>query len=189
MNYFTVLKSVPSSGRPSDDPASVLFLVRLAALSVLFDYPKVLDSPAAEILTRFAASAPELTPLWYGMALSALLLIPTVMLVRRATGAQGVTGDFMVIAGVLAGCVQMLGLLRWTFLVPDWAAEFAGPGTDAASQKSIEMLFWAFHDFLGRGMGEHLDYLFTAVWTILAAWALWLVLTGVKLIIGAKRGR
>ncbi len=74
--------------------------------------------------------------------------------------------------GVFAGAVQVVGLMRWPFLVPYFARRYASPGTSAAAREAIEITFESAHRFLGLAVGEHLGYLSTAVWTALIAFAL-----------------
>ncbi|WP_329085043.1 MULTISPECIES: DUF4386 family protein [unclassified Streptosporangium] len=66
--------------------------------------------------------------------------------------------------GVLAGLVQVLGLIRWPFAVPALA--------HASDPAAAETVFAALHGYLGTGVGETLGYLFTASWTILLLVAL-----------------
>ncbi len=74
--------------------------------------------------------------------------------------------------GVVAGVVQMLGFIRWIFLVPTLASTYLNPTTSEASRAAIEVTFNAFNQYAGVGVGEHLGYLFTALWTILIAAAM-----------------
>jgi hypothetical protein len=74
--------------------------------------------------------------------------------------------------GVIAGIVQMLGFIRWPFLVPTLASTYLDPSTNEATRAAIEVTFTAFNQYAGVGVGEHLGYLFTALWTILIAFAM-----------------
>ena len=69
--------------------------------------------------------------------------------------------------GVLAGLVQMLGLLRWVYLVPALARAYANPALDADQREVQAVVFRALHQYLGVGVGEHLGYLFTGLWSML----------------------
>jgi hypothetical protein len=73
--------------------------------------------------------------------------------------------------GVLAGLVQMLGLLRCVYLVPSLARAHTDPRASPA-ERAPEAIFRAFHQYLGVGVGEHLGYLLTGVWSILAGIAI-----------------
>jgi hypothetical protein len=87
-----------------------------------------------------------------------------------------------VAVGVFAGLVQALGLLRWVFLVPFLARE-------SAAGRDVDLLFQAFHRYLGVAVGEHLGYLSTGAFSVLlsvGAWAvlpIWLTIPGI--VIGA----
>ena len=69
--------------------------------------------------------------------------------------------------GVLAGLVQMLGLLRWVYLVPALARAYADPALNAEQREVHAVVFRALHQYLGVGVGEHLGYLFTGIWSVL----------------------
>lgn len=75
--------------------------------------------------------------------------------------------------GVLAGLVQTLGLSRWVFLVPGLAARFVAPSASETERAVSTSLFDAANAYLGMGVGEHLGYLFTALWTLTLALLLW----------------
>jgi len=68
---------------------------------------------------------------------------------------------------VLAGAVQFLGLIRWSFLVPSLADTYTHPESTQATRESVAVVFQAFHRYAGVAIGEHLGYLFTSAWTIL----------------------
>src|SRR5829696_8231650 len=46
-----------------------------------FDYPDILRQPTGQVLERFAAGGGRLVLLWWGFAMSAVLLAPAVVLV------------------------------------------------------------------------------------------------------------
>jgi len=168
----------------------ILFNVFYAALIVTFSYPGILREPTAEILTRFAAGGSRLILLWWGFAMSAVAFVPVAVLAGGLV-ADDTLRTAVVTVGVLAGLVQALGLLRWVFLVPHLARESAA----GADPKTIDLVFQAFHRYLGVAVGEHLGYLSTGAFTILlsiGAWAvlpLWLTIPGIvigaMLVIGA----
>jgi hypothetical protein len=45
-----------------------------------FDYPDILRQPTSQVLERFTAGGSRLVLLWWGFAMSAVLLAPTVVL-------------------------------------------------------------------------------------------------------------
>ena len=138
-----------------------------------FSYPDILRKPTGEILMRFSAGGSRLVGLWYAFTLTALLFIPLgVLLPRLLAGDNPAYFGITAVVGVLAGLLQALGLLRWPFLVPYLAKTYVQPRASAASRQTVEVVFQAFHQYLGVAVGEHLGYLFTALWTALVAyWA------------------
>jgi hypothetical protein len=123
-------------------------------------------------------------------------LIPAVVLLGQALGSSGIV-PLAVTVGVLAGFVQMLGLLRWVYLVPALARKNADPGLGSAERDATVAVFRAIHQYLGVGVGEHLGYLFTGIWSVLTGvaivgrdllptWMGWVgVVVGVGLIFGS----
>jgi Domain of unknown function (DUF4386) len=69
--------------------------------------------------------------------------------------------------GVVAGLVQMLGLLRWVYLVPGLARAHADPALNAEQREVQAAVFRALHQYLGVGVGEHLGWLLTGLWSVL----------------------
>src|SRR5215210_2721962 len=150
----------------------ILFMLFYGLLTMTFDYPGILREPAGEVLRRFAAGGPSLILLWYGFALAPALFIPAAILLRRAFPATTPLLDLAVPLGVLAGLIQVLGLIRWPFLVPELARTFLDPAASEATQAAALTVFGAFHQYAGVAIGEHLGYLFTGAWTVVIAGAM-----------------
>jgi Domain of unknown function (DUF4386) len=176
--------------------APLWFNATFALLGRRFDYPDILRRPATEILDRFHAGGSSLILLWWAFMLSGLLLISAVVLLGQALGFDGIV-PLAVTVGVLAGLVQTLGLLRWVYLVPSLARVSADPGLGSGQREATIAVFRAMHQYLGVGVGEHLGYLFTGIWSILTGvaiigkellpvWMGWIgIVAGVGLIIGS----
>lgn len=147
----------------------LLFTAIFTALQLSFEYPAILRQDTAYILERFQAGGWGLIALWYGMFLSALAFIPIAILVARVWSVDTLILRFSLVFGVLAGLVQALGFLRWVILVPSLASSYLEAGASAAQKDALAVVFQAFHQYLGMGVGEHLGYLFTALWTITIA--------------------
>jgi Domain of unknown function (DUF4386) len=150
----------------------VLFMLFYGLLTITFDYPGILREPAGEVLRRFAAGGPSLVLLWYGFALTPALFIPAAILLRRAFATTTPLLDLAVPLGVLAGLTQVVGLIRWPFLVPELARTFLDPAASEATQAAALTVFGAFHQYAGVAIGEHLGYLFTGAWTLVIAAAM-----------------
>jgi hypothetical protein len=146
--------------------APLWFNVTFTLLGKRFDYPDILRRPTAEILERFRAGGSPLILLWWMFMLSGLLLIAAAVLLGQVLGLRDVVLLATVI-GVLAGLVQMLGLLRWVYVAPAIARAYADPALSAEQREVQAAIFRALHQYLGVGVGEHLGYLFTGIWSVL----------------------
>jgi hypothetical protein len=145
----------------------VVFMAAFTGLQMSFNYPDILREPAADILAGFTDGGPALLATWYIFMLSALAFIPVGVLSGLWLWPRSQTAAaFAATFGILAGLVQGLGLLRWVVLVPSLASSSG----DAATTQAV---FDAFHLYAGQGIGEHFGYLFTALWTVSVAAALW----------------
>jgi hypothetical protein len=148
----------------------IVFTAGFTGLQLTFEYPDILRHPAGEVLTRFAAAGADLHLYWYAMMVAALAMIPaTIGLGLSLWERDRQLAALSIGAGVLAGLVQALGLLRWVILVPGLAAGYTAPGATEAEQQMATALFDAANRYLGMGVGEHFGYLFTAAWTLLVA--------------------
>jgi hypothetical protein len=138
-----------------------------------FDYPDILRQPTVAVLERFSAGGSRLVLLWWGFAMSAVLLAPAVVLVSATLADADPTVLALATAiGLLAALVQFLGLVRWPFAVPHLARLAVGPATTPATRDAVEVVFQTLNRYLGVAVGEHLGYLFTGAWTALAGVAL-----------------
>lgn len=153
--------------------AALAFNISFAALQASFDYPAILRQPTDQVLRAFQAGGGGLIALWYGFAVTALLFIPVAIL-----AAETLIGDsrhqrvLATVFGVIAGLVQTVGLIRWPLLVPYLAETYLDPQASAATRDTVIIVFEAVHRYVGGALGEHLGYLFTALWTILMAFAM-----------------
>lgn len=153
--------------------APLIFTGAFTYLQVVFEYPDILREPPAKVLGLFAAGGSPLLAAWYALLAAALLFIPAVVLFYRVIQARtGVQPWLGTIFGVLAGLVQAVGFLRWVFVVPYLAQAYHTSDATAATRATITVTFEVLNRYLGMGVGEHLGYLFTALWTILIAAAL-----------------
>ena len=146
--------------------APLWFNASFALLGNRFDYPEILRRPAGEILDRFRAGGSSLIILWWAFMLSGLLLIAVAVLLGQVLGLGGIV-PLATTFGVLAGLVQMIGLLRWVYLVPVLARAYADPALNAEQRELQAAVFRALHQYLGVGVGEHLGYLLTGLWSVL----------------------
>jgi Domain of unknown function (DUF4386) len=138
-----------------------------------FDYPDILRQPTGQVLERFTAGGSRLVLIWWGFAMSAVLLAPAVVLLSATLADADPTVLALAAAiGLLAALVQFLGLIRWPFAVPHLARLAADPATTPATRDAIDVVFQTLNRYLGVAVGEHLGYLFTGLWTALTGVAL-----------------
>jgi hypothetical protein len=150
----------------------VVFTLAFALLGSAFEYPEILRKPAEEILPRFVAGGVGLIALWYTMLVAALAFIPLTVLLHQHLKNSPIA-QMALPFGVLAGLVQALGFARWVFLVPHLASTFADTTSSQGTKEATVVIFSAFHQYLGVGVGEHLGYLLTGVWSILICFGLY----------------
>lgn len=146
--------------------APLWFNATFAMLGKRFDYPNILRRPTSEILERFRAGGSSLIVLWWTFMLSGLLLIAAAVLLGQVLGFGWIV-PVATTFGILAGLVQMLGLLRWVYVVPELARAHADPTLEPEQREVHAAVFRALHQYLGVGVGEHLGYLFTGLWSVL----------------------
>jgi hypothetical protein len=152
---------------------SIAFNTAFALLAARFDYPDILRRPTADVLAKFRAGGAPLVLLWWAFALTALLMVPLVVLLSSAiSDADPTLINVATTVGVLAAAVQFLGLIRWPFLVPYLARTDADPHASPARLEAIDVVFQSLNRYLGVAVGEHLGYLLTGAWTTLAGVAL-----------------
>jgi hypothetical protein len=149
----------------------IAFNLAFFELGRAFDYPNILRKEPDEILRRFAAGGSGLILRWEALLLGALAMLPLVALITVALDPPAPLAVASVVIGSAAALVQSLGLVRWPFAVPELARRYlAADGPDAAAtRRTIELVFATLHRLLGVGIGEHLGYLLTGVWTLLVA--------------------
>lgn len=148
----------------------LIFTAGFTGLQMTFNYPDILRRPAGEVLTRFAAAGADLHFYWYAMMFASLLMVGAAIAAGLYLWKRdNLLAALSIGAGVLAGLVQALGLMRWVMLIPSLAAMYVAPGASEIDQSMAVSLFDAANKYLGMGVGEHLGYFFTAIWTALAS--------------------
>jgi hypothetical protein len=179
----------------------IAFNLAFIELGRAFAYPGILRQATPVILTRFEAGGSGLVLRWWLFMLIALALLPLAVLVGVTFGsASDALIAVGVAVGVAAAIVQVVGLVRWPFVVPELARRYAaadeGPAGDA-TRATVEVAFITLHRLLGVAIGEHLGYLLTGAWTVLVGAAMlraavvpgWLgavgMVIGVALIVGS----
>jgi uncharacterized protein DUF4386 len=140
--------------------------VPFVRLARVFRYPDILRQPPEEILSAFQQGGGALIGTWYLFAivivlfLAAALALPHVQREAPLIPLRVATGF-----AALSALVQMAGLLRWVFVVPGLAKQFA-EARSAEAKSMVMMVFSVQHQAFGVMLGEHLGQLLLALWTI-----------------------
>lgn len=149
----------------------IAFNLAFIALGRASDYPNILRNEPDEILCRFADGGSGLLLCWQALLVSALAMLPLVALLAVVVDAPPALTTLSIVIGAAAALVQALGLVRWPFAVPELARRYiAAEAPDAeATRRVIALTFEALHRLFGLGIGEHLGYQLTGLWTLLVA--------------------
>jgi len=135
-------------------------------LTIIFEYPDILRQDTAFILTKFSEGGSKLIWTWFAFAIIGIPLLPAYIIIGKKLENKSAWVRVATTLGVIGLLVQMIGLLRWTFVVPVLANIFVTT-TDEATKTAAVVAFKTIHQFGGVILGEHLGQLFTIIWTVL----------------------
>ncbi|MGC4102061.1 DUF4386 domain-containing protein [Ferruginibacter sp.] len=141
-------------------------LIPYTILTMIFEYPVILRQETGVILTKFYEGGSRLIWTWFAFALVGLPLIPAYIRLGQKLEQRSALVRTATTIGVIGLLVQMIGLLRWTFVVQVLANNYVH-ATDEATKSAVVTAFKTIHQFGGVILGEHLGQLFTIIWTIL----------------------
>jgi Domain of unknown function (DUF4386) len=135
-------------------------------LTIIFEYPDILRQDTTVILTKFHEGGSKLIWTWFAFALIGIPLLPAYIRIGQKLENKSPLVRTATTLGVIGLIVQMIGLLRWPFVVPVLASSFVN-ATDEATKAAAVIAFKTIHQFAGVILGEHLGQLFTIAWTVL----------------------
>ena len=141
-------------------------LIPYTILTITFEYPDILRQDTGIILTKFYEGGGRLIGTWLAFALAGLPLLPAYILIGKKLEAKSALARIATTIGIAGLIVQIIGLLRWVFVIPVLAESFVN-ATDEATKTAAIMSFKTIHQFAGVLLGEYLGQLFTIAWTIL----------------------
>ena len=128
--------------------AAILAGAGFTALGSIFNYPKILQSPAAGILAAYRQHGTAISAWFLVLVLSAALLGPAGVGLGRLAG--GRTGKWIAATGIAAALVQITGLSRWVLFVPGLSDDALIP----AHRQDAYHRFQLLHTWLGTVIGE-----------------------------------
>ncbi len=137
-------------------------LIPYTILTITFQYPDILRKDPGVVLTTFQEGGSSLIFTWWAFAMLGLPLLIAYILI----GQQWKHISFMswvTTVGVISGVAQIIGLLRWVFVVPVIAQDYV-MGNEVVKQSAVTS-FKVVHQLGGVLLGEHIGQLFTIVWT------------------------
>lgn len=143
----------------------ILLFIPYTILSVIFEYPVILRQDTGVILTKFQQGGHTLIWTWWAFAMVGLPLLPAYILLGQKLENKLYFVRWATYVGVISLVVQMIGLLRWTFVVPVLAANYLNG--NEMTKEAAKIAFQVVHQYGGVTLGEHIGQLFTIVWTVL----------------------
>jgi hypothetical protein len=145
---------------------AIALLIPYTALTIIFEYPDILRQETGTILTKFNEGGNSLIYTWFAFAITGIPLIPAYILIGQKFETKAPLVRTATTIGVVGLIVQLIGLLRWTFVVPVLADTFVHT-TNEATKAAVIVSFKTIHQFGGVLLGEHLGQLFTITWTVM----------------------
>ena len=147
----------------------VLLFIPYTILTITFDYPTILREDVGVILTRFHQGGSSLIWTWWAFAMVGLPLLKAYILIGQHLENRLYFVRWATYLGVISLVVQMIGLLRWTFVVPVLATNYING--NEMTQEATKIAFQVIHQYGGVVLGEHIGQLFTIAWTLMMAFA------------------
>jgi hypothetical protein len=145
-------------------------LIPYTILTIIFDYPNILRQDPGIILTRFHAGGSSLILTWWAFAILGLPLLIAYILIGQLFENKLGFIKWVTTLGVISGIVQIIGLLRWVFVIPVISDSYVSAG-DEATKAAAKISFLVIHQFGGVLLGEYIGQLFTIIWTIMISYA------------------
>jgi hypothetical protein len=149
---------------------AIAFLAVFSYLAARFDYPAILDGPAAAVLPHLLATGTTGRAVWALYAFLPLVWIPAgvgayLALRRSHPGAMLLALQ----CALVAALSMMLGLMRWPTV--HWRLAELYATAEAAQRDTLAALFDGFNTYLGNYLGEFLGELSFSAFFLLTSWA------------------
>ena len=149
---------------------ALAFVAVFSYLAAKFNYPKVLDGDAAEVLPKLRAGGATMRAVWAIYALLPLLLVPGAVGAMAALPESPGRMTLAVIFACLGTLAMCLGLMRWPSIHWELAAAYENAGADA--KVSIGAVFKGLNLYLGNYIGEFTGELCLGAFFLLSGHAL-----------------
>jgi len=137
---------------------AVAFLVVFAYLAARFNYPDVLDGPAATVLPNLLATGPQGRLVWAVYALLPLIWLPAGVAAYEALApVRRGPMRLALLFAVVAALAMMLGLMRWPSV--HWHLALAFEHAAPPEREVLAAVFDGLNTYLGNYIGEFLGEL------------------------------
>ncbi len=148
----------------------LLLFLPYSILTIIFDYPHILREDSGLILSKFYNVGTPLIIVWWLFALVGLPILEAYVLIGQKLESKFYFVRWGTTLAVISGIVQIIGLLRWTFVVPYLAKTYVVT-QDESIKETCKIVFQTIHQFGGVILGEHIGQLFTVAWIFIIATA------------------
>ncbi|TGM22529.1 DUF4386 domain-containing protein [Leptospira meyeri] len=155
---------------------TIPFLVQIpyTILIVNFQYPDILRKSTETILTEFHKGGSSLVWTWWFFGISGLpLLFGYLHLYQISKSNHPLFSLAAVIFGIVSLFFQLIGLLRWVFVVPILTNLYFDPLSIDLVKAAVLVNFQTIHHLFGVLIGEHLGQLFTIFWMLMVSIMIW----------------
>jgi hypothetical protein len=150
---------------------AVAFMAVFGYLAARFDYPAILDGPAATVLPHLLATGSPGRAVWAIYAFLPLIWIPAgVGAYLALRGSHPGSSLLALQCAVVAALSMMLGLMRWPTI--HWRLAELYAGADPSQRAVVDVLFDGLNTYLGNYIGEFLGELAFNAFFLLTGWAL-----------------
>jgi hypothetical protein len=151
---------------------AVAFLGVFAYLAARFDYPDVLDGPAATVLPNLLASGEQGRFVWAVYALLPLIWLPAGVAAYEALApVRRGPMRLALLFAMVAALAMMLGLMRWPSV--HWHLALAFEHAAPPEQEVLATVYDGLNTYLGNYIGEFLGELSFSVFFLLTS-VVWL---------------
>src|SRR5688500_11576705 len=116
---------------------AIALFIPYTALTIIFDYPDILRRDAASVLTKFQEGGSVLIFTWFAFAMTGIPLLPAYILLGQKLENKSWLIRMATTIGVVGLIIQMVGLLRWTFVVPILADSFLNANDEPTKAAAI----------------------------------------------------
>ncbi len=145
---------------------ALAFVFVFSYLAANFNYPKILDGTAAEVLPRLRDGGSVMRAAWAVYAFLPLLLVPGAVGAYYACPSSRARMTLALVAASMGALAMCLGLMRWPSI--HWALAEAYSHAGAEAKISLDTMFSGLNLYLGNYLGEFLGETTLAVFFLLS---------------------